>query len=255
MKRRVKKKGKRLLFAYALRAAVLLIGISAVFFGVTALTGNKDKENEAHAVVETPPQADDIWETEGFERLTGDFRDISIMIDPGHGGDDPGTMSETLDERDVTLAIALMARDYLKECNVNVLMTREDDTFINKYDRAELANEKNVDYFVSIHCNYLEDNPEISGVETYYMKNSGSGKEFAEEVHRNILAVTGANDMYVRENDYVVIKNTSMPAILIETGYLSNKEDEEKLSDESYRKKMAYAIAKGIVEYLQNKDE
>ena len=78
-----------------------------------------------------------------------------VVLDAGHGGDDPGTTSGTVDEKDITLEVALLVKDYLEECGANVIMTRKDDTFMNKYDRAAFANEKEVDLFLSIHCNYL----------------------------------------------------------------------------------------------------
>lgn len=258
-KRKVRKSGKRLMIAYTLRiltvivlTAVIILPVWLIFFKSNAkpASAGETGSDEGNKI-----QNVNAWETDAAQKLSLSAEGVTVMIDPGHGGNDPGTTSGTVDEKDITLDIALLVKEYLEECNVSVLLTREDDTYIDKYDRAELANEKNVDLFVSIHCNYLEDNPGISGVETYYMENARNGMEFATAVHNNILSVTGANDMYVRTNDFVVIKNTLMPAILVETGYLSNAEDVRLLSTDEYKQKMAYGIAAGIVEYLNGMAE
>lgn len=251
-KQRVRKTGKRLMVAYALRTfavvvPVLLVAVFAwlLFFKDAAKTSAGTDGMEENNRAEEP-----AWETDAEQKLSLSAQGVTVMIDPGHGGDDPGTTSGTVDEKDITLEVALLVKDYLEECGANVIMTRKDDTFMNKYDRAAFANEKEADIFLSIHCNYLEDNPEVSGVETYYMENAEDGMALATAVHEQVLSVTGADDMYVRTNDFVVIRETNMPAALIEIGYLSNTQDVKRLCGKEYQQRMAYGIAAGIVEYL-----
>lgn len=251
-KRRVRKTGKRLILAYALRsfAVVVPVLIATVFVWMIFFKDVARTSAGADGITENNQTEKAAWETDAAQKLSLSVQGVTVMIDPGHGGEDPGTTSGTVDEKDITLKVALLVRDYLKECGANVIMTREDDTFINKYDRAALANEKEADLFLSIHCNYLEDNPEISGVETYYMENADDGMELATAVHEQVLSVTGADDMYVRTNDFVVIRETNMTAALIEIGYLSNAQDVKLLSQKEYQQKMAYGIAAGITAYL-----
>lgn len=250
-KQRVRKTGKRLMMAYALRTLAVMVPvlIAAVFVWMNFKDAVRTSV-DADANGENNQAEKTVWETDATQKLSLSVQGVTVMIDPGHGGEDPGTTSGTVDEKEITLETALLVKDYLEECGVNVIMTREDDTFINKYDRAALANEKEADLFLSIHCNYLEDNPEISGVETYYMENADDGRKLATAVHEQVLAVTGADDMYVRTNDFVVIRETNMTAALIEIGYLSNVQDVKRLSGKEYQQKMAYGIAAGIVEYL-----
>lgn len=240
------------------RMYTVRLTIISVLFIIVAVTGlviffkgrEVETDNDVQNVQEN--QEHNEWETEEIQKLPKVNNKVTVMVDPGHGGEDPGTMSGDIYEKDIVFDIAQMVWDYLEEAGVDVILSRADDTFIDKYDRAELANMMNVDLFVSIHCNYLEDNPEVSGIETYYVENAEDGMAFANAVHNQTLAITGADDMYVRTNDFIVIKNTNMPAILIETGYLSNKKDVELLTTTDYKKKMAYGIAAGVVEYANS---
>lgn len=258
-KRTVRKTGGRLLTAYALRG--LVIGAAVIIIAALILTlkaaflkdsGNgSGNEDIGEAWVRNAAE----WETDASQQLPKAVKKVTVMVDAGHGGKDPGTSSGMVDEKDVVLVIAGMVESYLEEAGVTVEMSREEDIFIDKYDRAAMANEANVDLFVSIHCNFLEERTDISGVETYYMENAEDGLQLATMVHNQILSVTGANDMYVRPNDYVVIRETNMPAILVETGYLSNAEDVQRLSSQEYQSKMAYGIAAGILEYINCESE
>ena len=257
-KRTVRKRGKRLLLAYVLRGLVigaLFVIVLALIFALKAQFLPQDDANDKEETKEAWVKQENEWQTDASQQLPKVAKKVSVMVDAGHGGKDPGTSSGTADEKDITLAIAKLVKAYLEDSGVTVILSREDDTFIDKYERAELANEAGVDLFVSIHCNYLEERADISGVETYYMQNAVNGEQLATKVHNQILAVTEANDMHVRENDYVVIRETQMPAVLVETGYLSNREDAGRLTDHQYQSKMAYGIAAGMIEYINSESE
>ncbi len=258
-KRTVKKTGGRLLLAYALRGmaigAALIIILALIFTLKSFIIKDKEKESNNKNTEEAWIRDEVQWETDESQQLPKVEGKVTVMVDAGHGGKDPGTSSGTVDEKDVALVIARLVKSYLEESEVTVVLSRDDDTFIDKYDRAAMANESEVDLFVSIHCNYLEERTDISGVETYYMENSKDGEQFATMVHNQILSVTKANDMYVRSNDFVVIRETNMPAVLVETGYLSNKEDAQRLISQEYQSKIAYGIAAGIIEYVNSESE
>lgn len=252
---------RRRLRRIIVRYAIISIMAIAIIVGIVAIVINfinlikKDKsvvQQKAEPVVEELVEA---WETAKAQKLPQVNGTIKVMLDPGHGGSDPGTLTELTNEKDITLLIARYVKEYLEETGVTVQLTRTKDTFIDKYQRAELANEQHADLFVSIHCNFLEDRPDISGIETYYLDGMKDGERLANLIHQSVLRVTGANDKYVRTNDYVVIRETNMTAVLIETGYLSNKEDEKQLRDSKYQQQLAYGIAAGIVEYLNQEGE
>lgn len=251
---------RRLRNLYIRYAMLFVMGFAVVIGLITIVVHTMDllkpEEKEVHnnKVVNTNVE-EDIWETAEALRLPKVSRNVTVMIDPGHGGSDPGTLTEKTNEKDVTLAIARYVKMYLDEAKVNVLFTREDDSTMDKYARAELANQKNVDLFVSIHCNFLEDRTDVSGIETYYLEGALDGETLAKLIHQDVLRITNANDMHLRTNDFVVIRETNMPAVLIETGYLSNKEDEKGLCDAQYQQKLAYGIAQGIIEYIIQEGE
>ena len=179
-----------------------------------------------------------------------------IVIDPGHGGKDPGTVPKDVKEKDVALAISSKLDEKLTEKGYNTIMTRDTDVFVDLYERADIANRNNADLFISIHCNY-NDNKDISGIQVLYCPASapkGAGRnsyEFAKAMKEELIKDLGAVDKGVIERpNLVVTRETKMDAILIETGFLSNAEDEKLLTDEEYQYKMVDAIIKGIENFL-----
>lgn len=172
-----------------------------------------------------------------------------VVIDAGHGDHDPGAISITKRrEKDFNLSIALKVQALLlKESKIKTYMTREDDTFIPLDDRVKFANDLKADLFISIHANSYK--PEINGTETYY--NRENSKAFANIMHKHLLAGTGLADRKVRQASFKVIKYTTMPAVLLEAGYLSSKKDEPVLFNESTQNRIAAGIAAGIKEYLK----
>lgn len=175
-----------------------------------------------------------------------------VVLDAGHGGKDPGASSVTgRKEKDFTLAMALRTAELLKDVpNIDLLLTREEDTYPDLNERVAMANEREADLFVSIHANSVAKAPGVNGVETYYTREASLG--LAEVLHQAVLDASGSNDRGVRMKDLKVTRETAMPAVLLEIGYLSNVSDEEKLYNEEFQAKVAAAIAAGIQEYLQN---
>ncbi|WP_409346670.1 N-acetylmuramoyl-L-alanine amidase [Paenibacillus sp. MBLB4367] len=172
-----------------------------------------------------------------------------VVIDAGHGDGDPGAKSVTgRFEKDFTLAMALKVKKYLQQdSSIEVLMTREDDTFLELDERVEFANNRNADVFVSIHGNKFTS-PSVRGTETYYWREQSF--ELAKLLHDRILNAAGFPDRKVKKNDYRVIKSTTMPAVLCEIGFLSNEAEEAQMFKEELQEKVAEAIAAGIKQYL-----
>ena len=177
---------------------------------------------------------------------------LKVVIDAGHGAKDPGAFSITgKQEKDFTLAMAKKVTDALsKDSRVQVLMTRTDNTFVELDDRVKFANDAQVDLFLSIHGNKI-NNPSVSGVETYY--NRPESLSFANVIHKYVVPATGFPSRGVREADFRVIKKTTMPAVLVEVGYLSNKDDEAAMYKDGFQTQVAASLAAAIKEYLNLK--
>ncbi|WP_342437605.1 N-acetylmuramoyl-L-alanine amidase family protein [Paenibacillus sp. FSL L8-0436] len=183
--------------------------------------------------------------------ITGSGKRI-VVIDPGHGGSDPGTTSITnKHEKQFNLALALKVQAILlQEPEIEVVMTRETDIYPTRSERVKLANDLNADVFVSIHGNSVPSSPQITGTETYYYQRASS-KELANIVHKHLVEAMGLYDRGVKNGSLQVIRETKMPAILLEVGFLSNKSDEEAMMSESVQTQAAQAIVDGIKEYLK----
>ncbi|MDH6444756.1 MULTISPECIES: N-acetylmuramoyl-L-alanine amidase family protein [unclassified Paenibacillus] len=183
---------------------------------------------------------------------TGNTDKKIIVIDAGHGGKDPGSSSvNKLKEKDFTLPTALKIAELLKkEPNIEVILTRSGDTYPTLQDRSNLANNVKADLFISVHANSIpagsKSNP--SGTETYYTRNDSL--LFAQTVHKYLAVATGLQDRGVRQANYHVTRETKMPAILLECGYLSNTKDEALLFTPDIQNKIAEAVVLGIKEYL-----
>lgn len=175
-----------------------------------------------------------------------------IVIDPGHGGNDPGAIGiGGLREVDVVLPISRQVTQILEQNGVQVVMTREYDREVDLEPRTQLANRVNADLFISIHANAIDmTRPDVNGIETYYF-HSRSGNLLGQYIHNSILQMTGAPNRGVREARFYVLRHTKMPAVLVEVGFVTGAQDAPKLADPGYQSLMAEAIARGILQYMQ----
>ncbi|MEA5471323.1 N-acetylmuramoyl-L-alanine amidase [Spirulina sp. 06S082] len=174
-----------------------------------------------------------------------------VVLDPGHGGKDPGAIGiGGLRETDVVLPISLEIAQILRDRGINVVMTRSDDRFISLQERAYMANRTRADIFTSIHANAVGGyRPEVNGMETYYYSR---GYRLAQIVHQAILeTVPIARNRGIKQARFYVLRNTSMPSILVEVGFVTGQIDSRNLANPAYRSQMAQAIALGILRYLQ----
>ncbi|WP_246564278.1 N-acetylmuramoyl-L-alanine amidase [Leptothoe spongobia] len=179
-------------------------------------------------------------------------RRIVVAIDPGHGGRDPGAVGiGGLQEKQVILPISQQVAAILREQGVEVVMTRNRDIELDLDPRVRVAERADADLFVSIHANAINlSRPDVNGLETYYYSNAGS--RFARTVHDTVLRAMGMPDRRVRQARFYVIRRTSMPAILVEVGFVTGAEDIHNLRDPEWRSRMANAIARGILTHIQN---
>lgn len=172
-----------------------------------------------------------------------------VIIDPGHGAHDPGAMYQNLKEKDFVIDVGLRLRGLLKNNNdIKVYMTREGDTFLSPYERADLANEIDSDLFISIHVNSASAS--AKGIETYYTsKPDTRNKIFASMVQKKLIETFPTRDRGVKQNVFIVTKNTKSPSILIEMGFLSNQEDRAMMLAEGASDKYAKVIYDCILSY------
>jgi len=183
---------------------------------------------------------------------TGDRRRGVILVDAGHGGRDPGAVANGVREKDIVLPISLILGQSLQSMGYTVYYTRTNDVEIDLEPRVALAERVNADVFVSIHANSLASlNSAVNGVETFHARGSTLGRELASYVQSQIIASTGANDRKAKAAGFYVLARTSMPAILVETGFVTNAREAANLSDPNYQKRMAEAIAKGIDQFMR----
>lgn len=184
--------------------------------------------------------------------------DKCIVIDAGHGGiEEPGCTFANVYEKTICLKIAEKLRDKLEKEYSRVIMTRTEDVNVYLNERARIANREKGDIFVSIHQNALEDDDITSGIETWYnpIKDYQS-KKLAQIIQDNVINSTGANDLGIKDGkELIVIKNTEMPACLIETGFLSSTKERNKLITEEYQNKIVDGIYNGIKAYFEQEDE
>ncbi|MTJ24051.1 N-acetylmuramoyl-L-alanine amidase [Dolichospermum sp. UHCC 0352] len=177
---------------------------------------------------------------------------IVVIIDPGHGGKDSGAIGiGGVQEKNIILPIGKRIAEILERNGIQVIMTRDSDYFVTLPGRVTMAQQANADVFVSIHANSAGANrPEVSGLETYYYD---SGLTLARVVHKKILQSLNVRDRNVRKARFYVLRKNSMPAILVETGYLTGRDDVAKLRTSAYQNQMADAIAQGILQYLKSR--
>ncbi len=211
----------------------------------------------------------------------------TIIIDPGHGGKDPGAVNRARQEKSIVLGISKMLRDLLVEKGYKVRMTRETDVYIPLENRAKFAKKGQGDLFISIHAN-ASHSASASGIETYYLalasdasaritaarENAGTNysiqaldklvgdilkeskssesRSLAQFIQEQLVAATGARNRGVKHAPFVVLIGTKVPSVLVEIGFLSNSTESRKLVAKTYQRKIVRAIAEGIERYVRN---
>ena len=178
---------------------------------------------------------------------------MKICIDPGHGGADPGAVGPTgLKEKDVNLAVGLKLAELLKPI-AEVKLTRTKDIAVSLKDRAAIANSFKCDYFISIHSNSFTDR-KVGGVETWAYAPGGNGEKLAKVVQAELVKATGFANRGVKFNSkFAVLRDTKAPAILTETGFISNPAEEKLLKTTAFQEKIARAIAQGVANRIGKK--
>jgi N-acetylmuramoyl-L-alanine amidase len=173
-----------------------------------------------------------------------------VVIDPGHGGRDPGAVGRgNIYEKEIVLDISRQVAAILAQNGVSAILTRNGDEEIDLEPRIATAERANATVFVSIHANAISlDRPDVNGLETYYFD---SGLGLANAIHGNILRSANVEDRRVRKARFFVLRKTSMPSVLVETGFVTGATDAANLATAAHRQNMARGIAQGILQYLR----
>lgn len=172
-----------------------------------------------------------------------------IVLDPGHGGEDAGATSVSgQHEKDFNLNLALKVKEQLEQDErITVFLTREDDRYLALEDRQSSNFAKNADALISIHANAFDDSS-VSGTETFYYRKKS--RTLAETIHNYLVEATGFNNRGVQQENFFVLKDNKIPAVLLEIGFLTNPEEASDMFTESFQERVAEAVATGVQAYL-----
>jgi N-acetylmuramoyl-L-alanine amidase len=180
----------------------------------------------------------------------GDRRSAVIMLDAGHGGSDPGGIGVTgINEKDIVLEVTRKLARVLRSQGYEVILTRDEDRFVSLGQRADRCNELLPMIFVSLHANWMDD-PTFSGVMTFHFEGAGEAQVLAHAIQRSLVSSTGAVDRQVRTANFFVLRETVVPAVLVEVGFLTNSAEEYRLRDPLYQQRIVNGLAQGIGEYM-----
>lgn len=176
--------------------------------------------------------------------------EILVVVDAGHGGHDPGAVVSGVREKDLNLTLALLvARKAQGIRGLRVVLTRSTDTYVDLVERVKMAEALGAALYLSIHANYHRD-PKVCGIETWVDANAGQeSQRLAECVQRAVVSAVGGVDRGVRRQT-LYLRHTSLPAALVEVGFLSCPSERKKLLDPAYQERIAEGILQGIREFL-----
>jgi N-acetylmuramoyl-L-alanine amidase len=198
------------------------------------------------------------------------LKNVTVVLDPGHGGEDRGAVrkegDKTIEEAKLTLAIALKAKQKLVAEGATVKMTREEDSTVSLQDRVAFATKAKAEskhpdkvYFVSVHINSLsqDSSEKVFGIEVYSSNTQGSGmsgysRKLAQDIHAALIAASGATARGVKQANHHVTRNATMPAILGEMGFITHPAERKNLIDSAYQEKLGTGICNGVIAFNDN---
>ena len=180
----------------------------------------------------------------------------TVVVDAGHGGSDPGAVFGGINEKDLNLDIAIRLQKLLINEGITVIMTRTNDKYVSLYDRARIANNVNADLFISVHNNAVSNSSISGSMSLYYpttkdTKDNMNGQKLAVLVQDKLTEILKTKDYgEIPRKNLVVLRETKMPAIIAEIGFMTNQRELSLLSQSSYRQKAANALFEGVVATL-----
>ncbi|GIV05806.1 MAG: hypothetical protein KatS3mg016_1381 [Fimbriimonadales bacterium] len=193
----------------------------------------------------------------------GKLSEKVIVIDPGHGGAQPGARwregNQVIEEKTIVLAIGQHIAELLSREGAKVILTRSEDTVIGLYERTALANNARAHFFISIHCDSNPRPNSASGTTVYYHKDDADSRALGQAILNEIVKVSGLPSRGVRSDSMLyqtglaVLRTSQMPAVLIEVGYLNHSVDRAKLVDPQFQRRIAEAIVRGLKAHVEGR--
>lgn len=180
---------------------------------------------------------------------------LTIVVDAGHGGEDPGTISPTgIYEKDINLAIAKKIAASLTKNHYKVIMLRQDDSTLSLEERYTTANAQQADFFISVHANAIENSNEVEGIQVlYYPDSEQVNEQLAQQMLKQLTTTTKAGDKgVISRPDLAVLRGTTMKSLLIETGFMTNEQELARLLQNAYQQKIADAVTKTVNYYMKD---
>lgn len=264
--RRLKAQLKRVAVILALVLAVVLMICGCLYIyehvfqseNKTETNQDSGKSNETPEgqadIVEDEPVLDtdtQILNTYNYQYTKPDATGLSFVLDAGHGGIDGGTQSGDIIEKDINLVITQKVAALLTEAGASITMTRETDEYVDLADRTYIGNQTTADLFFSLHCNSYEEDTSIHGLETYYHKNSEISQQYAESLTQLLKDSDTISIRDASKQNMQVLRNSSIPAIMVEMGFLSNPEECANLNDPLYQEFLARLLVDSVVKVLK----
>lgn len=250
---KIRKRNKRIAAILIVIMAVLLITAmkSATISQSDSKNVNKDQLSDS-VKNDQNDNSGNVEEENNTEHV------FTVVIDAGHGGSDPGSVADNMYESEQVLEIALLVRDYLADKNINVIMTRTTDEYVDLYDRVALANDNDADVLLSIHRNFYDGRERIYGIEAWIHSNEPKkAVTLSDFILDRLSAVEGTNIRGLRtgtsensKENYIINRESNMPSLILEMGYMSDASDNKLL--EKNKEAYAKAIGLGILDYKES---
>ncbi|GAB6178869.1 N-acetylmuramoyl-L-alanine amidase [Desulfotomaculum defluvii] len=209
----------------------------------------------------------DRWEEKNIAAMSYVLANKIIVVDPGHGGRDPGKIGVSgVPEKEINLEVSKKLATVLRQMGATVIMTRETDVDLSDSSssgwkskkqqdltrRTDMANEKNADLYISIHCNAYTG-PREHGAQVFSQPGSEDSKSLAECIQSEMTGSLKNTTRKAKQVDYFALRKTKMPATIVEIGFITNHKEEELLRDPLYQSRVAWSIAAGIIKYYSDK--
>ena len=239
---------KKIITIFAVLTLILCFTLAACGEGDPSKSAGGIEGQESPAISDGSSPGPAFSDTPAIPTATAAPEETKVFLDAGHGGLDPGCGFEGVSEKEITLAIVLALKEKLEYSGIQVVLTRSGDQDVDLDERWMMANASGAELFVSIHCNSFPDDT-VKGFEGYYYQDADS-KRFAELIFSAAENYPSIHTRSIREEDYRVLRNTVMPSVLLEIGYLSNAAERADLQSGEYQDTLAQAIFEGITAML-----
>ncbi|CEN79748.1 N-acetylmuramoyl-L-alanine amidase family protein [Paraclostridium sordellii] len=253
VKKRKIKKSRLIIIVFLLLIFVFLLS----FLFKLLFVSNADERNSKKNDVKENQSKKVELEHLSLDNESSDHK-FKVLIDPGHGGSDIGTKGvEGVLEKGICLSIGKKVAGVLSQYDdLEVILTRSEDTYVSVEDRIKMANSQNVDAVISIEANAQSGRNDAYGIETYYQQNGVVDSEkLAKSIQGTICLYLNTRDRGTYPSNLEILKKTDMPSALVEVGFITNEKETKKLKTESYQNKMAEGIAQGILRYIDSKNK